>query len=267
MRMQALGRREAMLIFSMALCLNGCGGGGGDNVRPTPVPATPVAPPAPPPAAPPASLPQPPIDAQLSITNSYAAHSAGFTGAGVIIGIVDTGVMQSQPALAGRVTKELTYVDPSTNNLAINDVVGHGTWVSEIAAGRPYAQFAGGIATDATIVSARIINDKAGDDNGSTAPTTVTSADPLGQVNADLIAAGVKVMNNSWGGVSWAASDVATTRSFHDAYSPFINQAGGLVVFAAGNDSAFQFRRDLRHPRVQVCAAAAASMATSRLGP
>ena len=145
--------------------------------------------------------------------------------------------MANHPALAGRVVKELTYVDPTTNNLSVDDVVGHGTWVSEIAAGAPFAQFPGGIAPGADIVSARIIDDNAGDDNGSTPPSTVTSSDPLGQVSSDLIAAGVKVMNNSWGGISWSASDTATTQSFHDAYNTYINSWGGLVVFAAGNDS------------------------------
>jgi autotransporter-associated beta strand protein len=45
------------------------------------------------------------------------------------------------------------------------------------------------------------------------------------------------VMNNSWGGISWSSTDTATTQGFHDAYNPFINSWGGLVVFAAGNDS------------------------------
>lgn len=182
---------------------------------------------------------QPPIDAQLGITSTYAAHAAGYTGGGVTIGIVDTGVMSTHPALAGRVLKELVYVDPSTNNLKVDDANGHGTYVAEIAAGTPFGQFAGGIASGASIVSARIIDDKAPDDNGSTPAAPVSSSDaiPLGQVNADLINSGVKVMNNSWGGISWSASDSATTKSFHDAYSPFINTWGGLVVFAAGNDS------------------------------
>ncbi|WP_338328699.1 S8 family serine peptidase [Dyella jiangningensis] len=182
---------------------------------------------------------QPPIDAQLGITSTYAAHAAGYTGTGVTIGIVDTGVMSTHPALAGRVLKELVYVDPSTNNLKVDDVNGHGTYVAEIAAGTPFGQFAGGIASGASIVSARIIDDNAPDDNGSTPPAPVSSSDaiPLGQVNADLINSGVKVMNNSWGGISWSASDSVTTKSFHDAYSPFINSWGGLVVFAAGNDS------------------------------
>ncbi len=221
------GYREAAFVAA-AFALTACGGGG-SNVQPTP--AAPAPAPAPAPAA-----PAPPLDAQLAITHAYAAHAQGYTGAGVIIGVVDSGIMRNHPALAGRVNNELIYVDPATNNTAIDDVVGHGTWVSEIAAGTPFGQFAGGIAPGAQLVSARIISDVT-----PTASTPqgnlVTSADPLGQINADLISNGVKVMNNSWGGLYWPASATATTQSFHDAYKNFINTWGGLVVFAAGNSS------------------------------
>ena len=234
--MRVFKRREAAVLICLALGVSACGGGGGNsNVKPT-TPTTPApSPPSTP--APPSTVPQPPLDAQLSITNTYAAHNQGYTGAGVIIGIVDTGVMTNNATLNGRVLKNLTYVDPSTNNLSIDDVVGHGTWVSEIAAGTAFAQFPGGIAPGADIVSARIIDDSAGDDNGSTPPSQVTSAAPLPQVSADLIAAGVKVMNNSWGGITWSSTDTATTQLFDAAYTQFVNQWGGLVVFAAGNDS------------------------------
>ncbi|MFC4764779.1 S8 family serine peptidase [Dyella koreensis] len=234
--MQCLRRREAAVAIVMALSLSACGGGGGGNgnVRastpPTPPPVTPTAPP-------PTTSAQPPIDAQLSLTNTYAAHNQGFTGQGVTIGVVDSGVMRNHPALAGRVLKDLIYVDPTTNNTAVDDVVGHGTWVSQIAAGQTYAQFPGGIAPGANLISARIISDVAPKDDGSGMGNQVTTADPLDQINDDLIANGVKVMNNSWGGLYWSATATATTQSFHDAYNKFINNWGGLVVFAAANDS------------------------------
>jgi autotransporter-associated beta strand protein len=236
-RMQVFKRRDVAMVICLALGLSACGGGGGSNVKPTPATPTPPVTPAPP--APPVTptVTQPPIDAQLTLTNTNAAHVQGYTGAGVIIGVVDTGVNANHPALAGRVLQELIYVDPSTNNTSVDDVNGHGTQVAEIAAGTPFDQFAGGIAPGANIVSARIIDDTSPDDNGSTAPSTVTSSDPLGTVNAALISAGVKVMNNSWGGLTWAATATATTQSFDAAYGPFINTWGGLVVFAAGNDS------------------------------
>ena len=233
--MQGLRYRRGAVWVCLALGLSACGGGGG-NTRPSPPAPAPAPAPAPPPAS---TAPPPPIDAQLTLTNTNAAHAAGYTGTGVTIGVVDTGVTSTHPALAGRVIKELTYVNPATNNLKVDDVNGHGTYVAEIAAGKPFGQLVGGIAPGASIVSARIIDDSAPDDNGSTPPAPVNSSDaiPLGQVNADLIANGVKVMNNSWGGISWSASDTATTQGFHDAYNTFINSWGGLVVFAAGNDS------------------------------
>ena len=228
-----LRRREVTMLVAMALGLSACGGGGG-SVKPTTTTPT-----TPPPSSSSPSVPQPPLDAQLSITNTYAAHNQGYTGAGVTIGVVDSGIMPNNPAVAGRVGTEYIDVDPSTNNTSIPDVVGHGTWVAEIAAGAPFGQFAGGIAPGAELVSARIIDDNAPDDNGSTAPTQVTGADatPLGQVNQQLIASNVQVMNNSWGGISWSNTDTASTAAFDAAYAPFVETHGGLVVFAAGNDS------------------------------
>lgn len=180
------------------------------------------------------------MDAQLAITNTYGAHGLGYTGAGVTIGVVDSGIMRNHPTLAGRVTQELIYVDPATNNTTVDDVVGHGTWVSEIAAGTPFAQFPGGIAPRASLVSARIISDVEPKDDGSGNgnPVTAADADFFAQtLNPALINAGVQVMNNSWGGIYWDTSNATINQAFAQAYQPFVVQHGGLVVFAAGNDS------------------------------
>ncbi|MGH8216160.1 MAG: S8 family serine peptidase [Rhodanobacteraceae bacterium] len=216
----------------LAGALAACGGGGGNgSVR-----TIPEAPPPPPP--PPATSVQPPADAHLSITNTYAAHAAGYDGSGITLGMVDSGIMRSNPTVAGRVKAELIYVDPSQNDTSVDDVVGHGTWVSEIAAGTSFDNFPGGIAPAADLVSARIISDNSPDDHGQP-PSVVTQQDAqfFGSVNADLISYGVDVMNNSWGGITWDTSDASVNQAFDDAYSPFVNQHGGLVVFAAGNDS------------------------------
>ncbi|HVI54700.1 MAG TPA: S8 family serine peptidase [Luteibacter sp.] len=228
-------QRDLALAVCLSLGLAACGGGGGSRSGGGGVV---VAPPVKPPVTPPPTQPtqpDPPIDAQLALTGANVAQAAGFTGKGIAIGIVDSGVTATHPALAGRVTANLTYVDPSTNNMGVDDVVGHGTAVAQIAAGRPFGQFAGGVAPDATLISARIINDKAPTDDGSGQGNQATSSDPLGKVNSDVVAAGAKVLNNSWGGVYWSASDTAATQSFQSAYQPFT--ANHLFVFAAGNDS------------------------------
>ncbi|OOG47298.1 autotransporter domain-containing protein [Rhodanobacter sp. C06] len=214
--------------IGMALSLAACGGGGGGGtVKPTaPAPASTAPPP-------------PPQDAQLSITNTYNAHNAGYTGAGVTIGVVDSGIMRSNPTVGGRVTQELIYVDPTANNTNIDDVVGHGTWVSEIAAGTPSGKFSGGIAPGASLVSARIITDTEPKDDGSGNgnPVTATDAAFFAQtLNPALMQAGVKIQNNSWGGIYWDTTNASINTAFGQAYQPFVQQ-GGLVVFAAGNSS------------------------------
>jgi autotransporter-associated beta strand protein len=228
--MRVSGSARWIVPAALVLVLAGCGGGGGTRAVPTSVtpPSTPT-------------TPQPPADAQLSLTNTYAAHAAGYTGAGVTIGIVDSGIMRSNPTVSGRVVKEFIDVDPTQNDTSVDDVVGHGTWVSEMAAGAPFDQFPGGIAPGASLVSARIISDDAPSDSGQP-PTQITAADAqfFQQVNQQLISAGVMVQNNSWGGLTWDTTDPGVNQAFDDAYSPFVNQQGGLVVFAAGNGSGAQ---------------------------
>ena len=217
----------------LATALSACGGGGNGGVR-----AVAESPPPPPPTTP---TDQPPTDAQLSLTNAYAAHAAGYTGAGVTIGIVDSGIMRSNPTVTGRVLQEFIDVDSDLNDTSVDDVVGHGTWVSEIAAGAVFDRFPGGIAPGADLVSARIISDDAPSDSGQP-PAQITAADAqfFQQVNQQLIGAGVKVQNNSWGGLTWDTTDPGVNEAFDDAYSAFVNQQGGLVVFAAGNGSGAQ---------------------------
>ncbi len=63
-------------------------------------------------------------------------HRAGLCGQNVRIGIVDSGVQRDAVALNGRVVANLNYIDPSRNNLQVDDVVGHGTAVASLAPAR-----------------------------------------------------------------------------------------------------------------------------------
>lgn len=239
MKQVVIGR--SALAAALALALSACGGGG-SNVRgdlePSPPPTQPPSPPpTTPPTPPPTTAPpaQPAFDAHLSIIQAGPAQAAGWTGAGVRIGVVDSGVNRSHPALNGRVVASYTYVDPRVNNPNVDDVVGHGTVVSQLAAGRRVGSWPGGVATDAQIVSARIIADKSPVDDGSGSGNQVSGALGLAPVHQDLINAGVKIMNNSWGGLYW--TNPAATAPIAQEYRPFIIGNGGLVVFATGNES------------------------------
>lgn len=172
------------------------------------------------------------------MTNARAAQALGFTGAGYRIGVIDSGINANHPALQGRVSDSFIYVDPRTNNVAVGDVVGHGTVVAELAAGRAVGQWPGGIAPGAGLVSARIISDRAPVDDGSGQGNEVDGPLGLGSVHADLIGAGVRIMNNSWGGLYW--NDPTVTNQIAQEYRSFVIGNDGLVVFDSGNESRAQ---------------------------
>lgn len=211
------------------LALSACGGGGsGGSVRPDPSPE-------PPPTEEPDPGPQPDFDAHLVLTNTDAAHAEGFTGGGVTIGVLDSGIRRDHPTLDGRVTRSFIYLDPRTNNTDVDDVLGHGTVVAQLAGGRAFGDWPGGIAPDATFVSARIISDTPPDDDGSGQGNEVSDGSWLGDVHEDMMDGGAWISNNSWGGLYWNGGD-PVTRTFVDAFEPFVLEWGGLVVFATGNE-------------------------------
>jgi autotransporter-associated beta strand protein len=156
------------------------------------------------------------------------------TGAGVRIGIVDSGVNRNHPALAGRVLTNYAYINGNTNNLRVDDVVGHGTVVAQLAAGAAAGSWPGGIAPGAGVLSARIIADKSPTDDGSGKGNEVDGALGFLPIHNDLIAGGMRIMNNSWGGLYWTNRNA--TAPIASEYRPFIFNNDGLVVFAAGND-------------------------------
>ncbi|MGO4221846.1 S8 family serine peptidase [Lysobacter sp. TAF61] len=227
---------RAALLCVAALAVVACGGGGGGgNVRSTPPPATPSAPPPPPPTPPVVFAANPDFSKHLSVTDALATRNSGITGAGVRIGVVDSGVVRSHPALSPRVVANLTYVTSPPNNLLVDDVVEHGTAVSQIMAGSAFGAWPGGIAPGAEIVSARILEDKEPADDGSGQGSQIDGALGLKAIHQDLINRGVRVMNNSWGGVYW--TNPAATTQIADEYRPFVHGNGGLVVFATGNEA------------------------------
>jgi autotransporter-associated beta strand protein len=231
---------RSALAMAVVLCLAACGGGGGGNVKSDPPP-----PPPPPPSSGGddgggSTTSQPGFSDHLKLTDDVAARAAGYTGAGVTIGFVDTGVNHDHPALAGRVDANFVHVDSSGNDLTVDDKVGHGTTVATLAAGAAFGQWPGGIAPDAHVVSSRIISDAPPADDGSGQGNEVQGGQGYGTffaaVDAELADAGATIINNSWGGLYWSDPDVTT--EFADAYRDFVVTRGGLIVFANGNAGA-----------------------------
>ncbi|MCD9007994.1 S8 family serine peptidase [Luteimonas sp. XNQY3] len=232
-RSGARGIRRTLLACALGTALVACGGGGsgGGLVLPTPPPPL-----APPPTTPPPTVVQPANPAysrHLADTNTYAAHDAGFTGQGVRIGFLDSGVNRNHPSLRDRVVDNLIYINRTSNNVSVDDVVGHGTAVAQTAAGRPFGTWPGGVAQNAEIVSARIISDKPPEDDGTGGGNEIDGPLGLTSIHRDLINRDVKVMNNSWGGLYW--TNLGVTAQVAAEYRPFVLNHGGLVVFASGN--------------------------------
>jgi Ca2+-binding RTX toxin-like protein/subtilisin family serine protease len=175
-------------------------------------------------------------DSRVAGENQFGANvdriSTEYSGAGVLVGIIDEGFDITKPDLAGRFNLSLSY-DPRdsglTNIMPDNYTHVHGTWVAGVLGASGDNDFGMiGVAPEATLVGfyARF------------------GAGSTRQEMADLLArqVDVDVSNNSWG-YSTAFSD-----NFHSAlWSPFGDALhlgayegrdglGTVYVFAAGND-------------------------------
>lgn len=87
-------------------------------------------------------------------------------GTGVVVGIVDSGVDDTHPALAGmdslgipRLVAESNFVTSEPTNTG-DDVFGHGTWVASAALSSD--PFYTGMAPDARFINARVLNSSNG---------------------------------------------------------------------------------------------------------
>jgi hypothetical protein len=155
------------------------------------------------------------------VSNAIAAYNAGATGAGIKIGIVDSGINPNLSEFAGR-------IDPASSDVAgsrgVSDDGGHGTAVSAVAAAARNNSNTMGVAFDATIVAERA--DQPGSCSGSDGCQFYDPAIAQGIDAARL--AGAKVINLSLGG-----SSPGTT--LLNAMQRAVN-AGIVLVISAGND-------------------------------
>jgi serine protease AprX len=150
-----------------------------------------------------------------------AAWSAGTTGSGVTVAVLDTGIANS-PAFGARVKARVDLVDPARP--AQGDPAGHGTHVAGIIAGGR-ASAAPGIAPDADLVSIRVL-----DANGQSRLSTVMLGLEWAVAHKSSLGIDVVVM----------ALGAPAEGSYRDdplaAAAEMVWRSGLLVVAAAGND-------------------------------
>jgi subtilisin family serine protease len=169
--MEKLSSAKPICVGFGVLMLAACSGGGatspsssGATTVPAPItvglppPRTPVAPPAAPAPAQPASVfdtAEYRTNAKLALFDPISAYSRGFTGRGVTLAVLDTGVDTDSAEFAGRLATGSANFLPAG---VLNDTDGHGTAVSSVILGAKNNAGTHGVAYDATLFSGRILS-------------------------------------------------------------------------------------------------------------
>ncbi|MFH1450759.1 MAG: S8 family serine peptidase, partial [archaeon] len=163
------------------------------------------------------------LDNSVPHINGSYAWDLGYTGAGVKIAVLDTGVQDNHPMLDSRVILQKSFID----GVGVADVWTHGTHCAGIAAG---SKTAGGL-YDGVATEALIMNGKVLDDNGQGSFSGVIAGinwavDPDGNPATDD---GADIISLSLGA---AANDPysAVSMAIKDAMD-----AGVAVVVSSGN--------------------------------
>jgi subtilisin family serine protease len=158
------------------------------------------------------------------------ANDAGYTGSGVKVAVVDSGIEQFHPEFSGITIGGQSYVSGKSN---IDDVNGHGTHVAGIIAARRDGQGMRGVAYGITSLPSYRI----GADNGSISLTDTVWNNSIDQQVVDS----VDFSNNSWGhstieideiDSTWISNNLSKTA---DAFQTAVSN-DVIFVWAAGNN-------------------------------
>ncbi|MCG5469043.1 S8 family serine peptidase [Micromonospora sp. LAH09] len=158
------------------------------------------------------------LDHSVPQIGAPAAHQAGFTGKGVRVAVLDTGIDAEHPDFTGRVAVSQNFSEATD----AGDTVGHGTHVASIIAGSGAAS-AGkyrGVAPDATLLNGKVCEDLGCSDSAILAGMQWAAVDQ----QADVI-------NMSLGGY-----DTPDVDPLEAAVESLTAQTGALFVISSGND-------------------------------
>ncbi|MFI6229311.1 S8 family serine peptidase [Micromonospora echinospora] len=156
------------------------------------------------------------LDRSLAQIGAPAAHRAGWTGRGVRVAVLDTGVDATHPDLVGRVAESRNFAETADPD----DTVGHGTHVAAIIAGSGAAAGRyGGVAPDATLLSGKVCESDFCTESATLAGMQWAAVDQR-----------ATVVNMSLGGPDGPEVD-----PLEEAVGTLTAQTGALFVISAGN--------------------------------
>ena len=168
----------------------------------------------------------------LALIGASTANDAGYTGSGVNVAIVDTGIDASHSEF-GHLGISGTSFGDGIGYDANTDQNGHGTHVASIIAGRRDGNGMRGVAYDSSLFSYRLYA-------GSSISFSLSDSVWANMVDTHR-SQNIDVSNNSWGSSSIEINEVTTsdiTSSYGKAVTAYQNavSAGTIFVWATGNN-------------------------------
>ncbi|MEU4566881.1 S8 family serine peptidase [Micromonospora sp. NPDC023956] len=156
------------------------------------------------------------LDHSVAQIGAPQAHRAGWTGRGVRVAVLDTGVDATHPDLAGRVAESRNFAETADPD----DTVGHGTHVAAIIAGGEATSRYRGVAPDATLLSGKVCESD-----------SCTESAILAGMQWATVDQRAAVVNVSLGG-----QDTPEVDPLEEAVGKLTAQTGALFVISAGNE-------------------------------
>lgn len=177
----------------------------------------------------------------LPLINEGPATQRGITGTGVTVGVVDSGIDYTQPALAGHL---VTGYDTITGRTTFGDYLGHGTEVTGVIVAQNNGSGMVGVAPGANVMGLRIAEDPVGYALAAAYGATPFNLPAAVQYGIDH---GVRIFNLSVGNPNANALNPSFNRTTIaqqfgvslNAYA-LAKSSGSVLVWASGNDYANQ---------------------------
>ncbi|GAA4629177.1 S8 family serine peptidase [Actinoallomurus vinaceus] len=160
------------------------------------------------------------LDVSVPAVGAPAAWAAGYTGKGVKVAVLDTGIDAAHPDFAGRIVARRSFVPGDADD--VHDKYGHGTHVTSILAGTGAASGGKyrGVAPDADLVIGKVLDDQG---SGTDSEIIAGMEWAAGQ--------GAKVVSMSIGSIPTDGTDPLA-----QAVNRISDASGTLFVIAAGNN-------------------------------